>query len=95
MDMPIIQKCSVEDCAYNTDNTCHALAITVGDVVDPRCDTFYRTDHKGGVIDSTGKVGACKQELCKFNEDLECAASPGIRIAPQEGRAECITFEPR
>lgn len=95
MVMPLVRDCKVSECSYNLDNVCHALAITVGGEVDPRCDTFYKTDHKGGVIDSKGRVGACKQESCRFNQDLECAASSGISITTQEGYADCVTFAVR
>ena len=30
MEMPVVTECAVEDCAYNRDHACHALAITVG-----------------------------------------------------------------
>jgi hypothetical protein len=95
MEMPTVQKCTVSECSYNTDMGCHALAITVGEGVDPQCDTFYKTDHKGGAMDTTGRVGACKDEACRFNKDLECAAPSGINVAIYEGRADCETFEKR
>jgi hypothetical protein len=36
-----VERCEVSRCAYNLDNQCHAIAITVGgDAAHPRCDTF-------------------------------------------------------
>ncbi|WP_406445547.1 hemerythrin domain-containing protein [Streptomyces sp. NBC_00631] len=32
--MPAVTECEVENCAYNRDRACHALAITVGDTAD-------------------------------------------------------------
>ena len=72
MDMSKISKCSVNMCAYNKDQQCHALAITVGDQDDPQCDTFLPSGSKGGDMGTTGKVGACKVSVCRFNESLEC-----------------------
>ncbi|MFC5673066.1 DUF1540 domain-containing protein, partial [Streptomyces incanus] len=45
MEMPAVHECVAEDCAYNRDRACHALAITVGDtagvvVRHAHCDTF-------------------------------------------------------
>ena len=40
MEMSMVMKCEVNDCAYNMDNCCHAIAITIGDSMHPRCDTF-------------------------------------------------------
>ena len=48
MEMPKVRKCEVADCAYNMDSTCHAMAITVGDGMRPRCDTFCQSVMKGG-----------------------------------------------
>jgi hypothetical protein len=95
MAMPQVQKCTVTGCSYNTDTVCHAIAITVGQGAHPLCDTFYKTTHKGGVMDSTGRVGACKEEGCRFNKDLECTASEGITVSLHEEHADCITFAQR
>ena len=91
MEMPKIQRCSAMECAYNSEGVCHAIAITVGDALHARCDTFFRRELKGGVRDMTGGVGACKMEECWFNKDLECSAS-SVNIGLQEGHAECMTF---
>lgn len=92
MVMPLVQKCTVTNCSYNTDTVCHAMAITVGQGTRPLCDTFYKTDHKGGAMDSKGRVGACKEEQCRFNESLECTASQGITVSLHEQHADCVTF---
>ena len=93
MKMPRILDCSMSDCAYNTDNMCHALAITVG-ASAPMCDTFLKLGKKGGIKDATGSVGACKVENCRFNDALECAAD-GIHVGRHSDHPECDTFAPR
>lgn len=94
ISMPKILSCSVTECAYNKNNECHTLAITVGDGSHPECDTFYRAKNKGGAPDQTGGVGACKVDICKFNNAFECSA-PGINVAPHSGHADCKTFAQR
>lgn len=92
MDMSKISKCSVNMCAYNKDQQCHALAITVGDKDNPRCDTFLQSGSKGGDMGTSGKVGACKVSVCKFNESLECSAGQ-IEVGTKQSMAYCLTFE--
>jgi hypothetical protein len=95
MKMPEVSECSVTSCAYNTDENCHALAITVGDDVDdPTCDTFFETDMNGGVQDVIAGVGACKVSECQYNDALECSAS-SIQVGLREDQVDCLTYEPR
>lgn len=94
MSMPRIISCSVSECAYNRDNQCHTLAITVGNAGHPACDTFHKFSSKGGGPDLSGGVGACKMDICKFNKSLECSAS-GITVGPHSGHADCKTFSQR
>lgn len=94
MDMSKINVCDATQCAYNRDNQCHALAITVGDSAGPRCDTYLSGGMKGGDPSTIGKVGACKMSPCKHNEMLECAAG-AIRVVNSGDKANCTTFEPR
>lgn len=93
MKMPRIIDCSMMDCAYNTDNMCHAIAITVGSAT-PMCDTYMQRKEKGGAMDMTGSVGACRLENCTFNESLECTAD-GIRVGMHTDHPECETFNAR
>lgn len=92
MDMSKIARCSVEQCSYNRDQQCHALAITVGDNDDPKCDTFLPAGTKGGDESATGKVGACKVRVCRFNESLSCNAGQ-IEVGTRQNVAYCLTFE--
>ena len=92
MDMSEISKCSVNQCASNKDMGCHALAITVGDGEDPKCDTFMVSGSKGGDMGTSGKVGACKVSVCKYNESLECSAGQ-IEVGTKSNMAYCLTFE--
>ena len=91
MSMSKITACEALDCSYNRSKECHALAITVGDMNHPMCDTFLKTSQKGGDMDRTGAVGACKVDSCKHNQSLECSA-PDIKLGLHEGHADCKTF---
>jgi len=94
MEMPKVVRCEVNDCAYNTDNCCHALAITVGDEVHPRCDTFCHSMMKGGDRGAIAGVGACKVYSCMYNNGLECN-SPEICVGYKGQEPDCLTFRTR
>ena len=93
MKMPMINECSMADCAYNSEMKCHALAITVGGPA-PLCDTYLQSTQKGGDGDLIGGVGACKVGNCMHNTALECSAA-NIQIGMHAGHAECDTFSER
>lgn len=90
IEVPEVQRCEVSECAYNRQNACHALAITVGDLTGHLCDTSIsmgrHTQHKG-----TAGIGACRAVDCIHNDDFECQAD-GVRIGMPGGQAECTTF---
>lgn len=92
MEMPKVLECLMDECAYNKEKKCHAMAITVGGGMCPLCDTFMKTVKKGGVADMIGTVGACKVENCQLNTSLECNAG-GIRVVLHNQHAECATFK--
>lgn len=95
MEMPKVLNCTVEGCVYNKDEQCHALAITVGDSTCPMCDTALLTSgKKGGVMEATGGVGACRVDTCKFNNSWECAAQ-AINVRFHSNHADCATFRAR
>ncbi|MBI4495555.1 MAG: DUF1540 domain-containing protein [Deltaproteobacteria bacterium] len=89
--MPKVLECEVQECSYNKNKVCHAMAITVGGLKHPMCDTFLKSAQKGGVPDMTGGVGACKEDDCKFNRSLECNA-PGIHVGTHMDHGDCKTF---
>ncbi|WP_202805980.1 DUF1540 domain-containing protein [Actinopolymorpha alba] len=91
--MPVVNSCAAEACAYNREQTCHALAITVGDSRSAQCDTFFGAAMKGGDPSSIGHVGACKKADCMHNIDLECQA-PGIVVGYRESEVDCLTYQP-
>jgi hypothetical protein len=93
MEMPVVNECAVQECAYNRDRACHALAITVGDRQHAHCDTFFAVGFKGGDPAATGRVGACKMSDCVHNIELECQA-PGIMVGYQQDVVDCLTFQP-
>jgi len=95
MKMPEVTKCSVEKCAYNSQQSCHAMAITVGEPAgDPSCDTYFEASRHGGVKDMKAGVGACKLSDCQHNMDYECSA-PNIMVGFKGGQPDCLTFIPR
>ena len=92
MEMSKVMKCEVSDCAYNMDNCCHAMAITIGDSTNPRCDTFCKSSMKCGDTSCLG-VGACKVSSCTYNNNLECCCAQGISIGYKEQEPDCLTFQ--
>lgn len=94
MEMPKVAECVVSDCAYNVEDCCHAIAITIGDGVHPRCDTFCHSVMKGGDITCMAGVGACKVSSCMYNESFECGASE-ISVGYEEQEPDCLTFKSR
>ena len=95
MKMPKVTECSVAGCAYNTSQSCHAMAITIGEPAgDPACDTYFTAARHGGVMDATAGVGACKSADCRFNKDYECSAA-GIMVGMKQGEPDCLTFAAR
>ena len=94
MEMSKVSECEISDCAYNTNNLCHARAITIGDSTNPRCDTLCIAERKCPELGCVAGVGACKTSICMFNEGLECGAST-IRVGYSENDANCLTFRPK
>lgn len=94
MEMPKVLRCEIIDCAYNLDNVCHAMAISIGDGVRPTCNTFcqYLMEAKAGDVGCVAQVGACKESDCVHNVCLECQAS-GIVVGQKEDHPECETFK--
>jgi hypothetical protein len=95
IDMPFVAECMVKDCAYNLESKCHARAITIGDGVNPGCDTSLlgATGHMHERQHIAG-VGACKISGCSFNNDLECTAE-SISVNKVKGDIRCMTYAPR
>jgi Domain of Unknown Function (DUF1540) len=89
--MSPVAACSATECAYNVSKRCHAKAITVGDVKNPECDTFLRSELHNREAKRVAGVGACKVRECKFNDDFECTAD-SVQIGVRENRINCLTF---
>jgi hypothetical protein len=94
MEMPKVQQCDVNQCAYNEEQQCHALAITIGDNDEPECDTYFKHSERGGDKSSIAGVGACKVTGCSWNKDLECSASK-IMVGLKEQDVDCLTYQPK
>lgn len=94
IDIPSVDHCEATGCAYNVERSCRARAITIGHGVHPGCDTYL--DLNRHVLDGSAcaGVGACKVEVCRHNQDLECSA-PSIRVQIHGDAVECATFEKR
>jgi hypothetical protein len=92
MEQPRVQECTVSGCGYNHDG-CHAFAITIG-TTNSECATFFDTPGKGGLLQITAQVGACKRVECKHNAEFECRA-PSITVGRGADVADCMTFEAR
>lgn len=89
--MPGVEQCAIAECAYNANLACHAIAITIGDMNHPKCDTFFLSPKHTSVAVQAG-VGACKVSACTHNKDYECAA-PSIRVGSEKNQGKCLTFE--
>lgn len=94
LEMPTITKCVASECVYNVDSGCHARAITVGDSLQPGCDTFMAGSRHAKSINQVAGIGACKTTGCKFNNDLECIAE-SIQVGMVKDKANCVTFDLR
>lgn len=94
IEMPVVAQCSVQECAYNTDNCCHARAITVGDGVHPGCDTFLTAGPHAKDKKRTAGVGACKVSACRYNEDYECMTEQ-ITVGHVSDSVRCLTYQHR
>lgn len=87
--MPEVNTCDAVECYYNRDNMCHANAVTIGSGC-PRCDTFIASDEHGSPA-SMGRVGACHEKDCNFNDQLSCRA-PGIDVGRHMDHGDCLTY---
>ena len=94
IELPVVGKCTVAECAYNTDDSCHARAITIGDGAIPHCDTLFCGSGHIQATNIQAGVGACKVNSCSFNEDLECTAER-ITVGLVEENVECLTYVAR
>ncbi len=93
IEMPVVAECTVMECAYNLNTTCHAKAITVGDGIHPGCDTYLEgTTHTKR--ERLAGVGACKVIGCSNNEDFECIAQR-ITVGFKGGTVDCLTYSAR
>ncbi|HEY8455908.1 MAG TPA: DUF1540 domain-containing protein [Actinopolymorphaceae bacterium] len=94
MEMPVITRCTAETCAYNQEQHCHALAITIGEPREARCETFVEGAFTGGDPEAVGHVGACRMSDCQHNTNLECQA-PNIVVGYQQNTVDCLTYQPQ
>lgn len=94
MEMPRVSSCQISECAYNMDDRCCAMAITIGDSMHPHCDTMCMSDCKCSQKMEMAGVGACKTSLCVHNQGLECGA-PEISVGLSDQNADCLTFKSR
>lgn len=87
--------CEVSDCAYNKVSSCHAIAVTIGEVRHPACLTFYKSrGGRGGAPSAEAMIGACKMENCSYNVLLGCTAG-GVTVVFHHGHADCDKYAVR
>jgi hypothetical protein len=86
-----VSRCSVESCIFNTEGMCHTVAINVGGP-EPLCDTFMSGNRKGGIKNLLAKIGACKVDMCLYNENYECGAK-SVSVEMMGNKAVCSTCE--
>lgn len=92
IEMPLVSSCTVNDCAYNVTQSCHAKAITIGDGHNPGCDTFFELSSHNKETKRIAGVGACKVSTCKYNNDYECVAV-NINVGlVSNHNINCLTF---
>lgn len=89
----IVKTCEVVCCSFNNHNSCHALAVTIGDGIHPKCDTFVQEGSDGGRETST-RVGACKVASCFHNKKLICQTG-FIDIVFKDMHSYCKKFQPK
>jgi hypothetical protein len=94
IEMPMVSKCMVSECSYNSSSKCHARAITIGDSIHPGCDTFLAGASHTKQAKLVAGIGACKTASCKHNEDLECMAE-SVQVGMVRSEANCMTFAMR
>jgi hypothetical protein len=91
LDLTPIHQCSVAGCTFNTDVSCHAPAITVGEHGVNHCATFLGIPTKHKPI-AEGHVGACQLEDCTHNSDLTCTAATIDVGTVATGETRCLTY---
>jgi hypothetical protein len=90
-EIPAVSECDVRACSFNSDNLCHARAITIGDGETPGCDTLYCEAVQIRATDIRAGVGACKVTSCIYNDDLHCQAD-SIRVGLTEDDVLCLRY---
>jgi hypothetical protein len=93
-EIPAVSECNVRACSFNSDNLCHARAITIGDGETPGCDTLYCEEAQVRATDIRAGVGACKVSSCTYNDDLHCQAD-SIRVGLTEDDVQCLSYSRR
>ncbi|MDR0967137.1 MAG: DUF1540 domain-containing protein [Myxococcales bacterium] len=88
--IPPVVNCDVERCFFNSDQKCHAGAITVGSS-EPRCETFSESSVHSS-MSSQAEVGACHVTDCRHNSQMRCSAN-GIEVVIHGDHGDCQTFE--
>lgn len=92
LNLPLVENCSAKECSFNEESVCHAAAVTIGNSNNANCDTFVNLEIKGGIEGGQAMVGACKENDCKWNENLECTSKDGVQIEISGNVASCMTF---
>lgn len=94
IEMPLVSECSIKKCAYNVNSGCHAKAITIGDIQNPGCDTFFPSEKHSEATKRIAGVGACKVSSCRHNKNFECTTE-NISVGYDQNKANCLTYSAR
>lgn len=92
MTATIVNQCAATDCAYNDNQACRALAITVGEPSAQTCATYEPKQKKVSTQVTVANVGACKASNCVHNSNLSCQAAE-VKIGVDGGQVRCMTFQ--
>jgi len=89
-----VNACNVSDCVYNSNSSCHALAITIDDPTPATCSTYKKAENgeSGGAEAQIANIGACKAAGCMHNENLMCTAGE-VTIGVKDGKVSCLSYQ--
>lgn len=96
MSVTTVNSCKVSSCVFNSDEACHALAITIDDPSPTTCGTYKARvgDDVAGATAQVANVGACKAASCKHNKNLLCTAGQ-VTVGMKGDTISCLSYEER
>ena len=88
-----VNQCTVASCVFNSNDQCHALAITIDEPSPANCETYKPRSgsETGGIETQVANIGACKATSCVHNKDLMCHAEK-VKISMKDDQVSCMTY---